>query len=262
MANSTTLHTGTPLTGRKVLAILLSCFGVVFTVNGYMAYHAVSTFRGETADHPYEVGIKFNGELEKAEAQAARGWKVDVALAGATRATFRDAQGHALPGLAVTGVFAAPADTQKDRKFALTETSPGVYAGPAAPSGVWDLELTARQGDATLFQSSSRLTLDLPALASVNDGRWRVALTLAGADAHVSIRDTDGRAVEGVAVSGVFAAPKDDRTRNRAFSAKETAPGEYAIDAAALQPGVWDLEIVAQRGGESLFQSRNRVEIR
>ena len=262
MASTATMDTGKPLTGRKVLAILLSCFGVVFTVNGYMAYHAVSTFRGETADHPYEVGIKFNGELEKADEQAARHWRVDVSLENGTSASFRDAEGQTLTGLTVTGVYAAPADTQRDRRFALAETSPGRYAGAAAPSGVWDLELTAKRGEAVLFQSASRLTLDVPALASLNPGHWRVGITIMGSQARVGVRDAQGKPVEGLTVGGQFAAPKEDRTRNRAFTTRETAPGDYLIDAAALQSGPWELELSARRGEETLFQSRNPVDLR
>lgn len=262
MANPAIIDTGKPLTGRKVLAIFLAAFGVVFVVNGYMAYHAISTFRGETADHPYEVGIKFNGELEKADAQAARGWKVDVALDGGAQATFRDADGRLLTGLTVAGVFAAPADTQRDRRFALVEISPGVYAGPAAPSGVWDLELSAKRGEATLFQSNSRLILDMPALASRNADHWRVGLTVMGSQAKARVRDAEGRPVEGLSVAGLFAAPKEDRTRNRAFTTKEVAPGDYLVEAAAVQNGIWDWEIEARRGEETLFQSRNQVEFR
>ena len=58
-----------PLTGGKVLAILLGFFVVVFAANGVMIFDAISTFRGQTADHPYEVGLKFNLELAAVAAQ-------------------------------------------------------------------------------------------------------------------------------------------------------------------------------------------------
>jgi nitrogen fixation protein FixH len=253
---------GAPLTGGKVLAILIAFFVIVFGVNGLMMFDAISTFRGQTNAHPYESGLKFNTELAAAAAQNARGWNVEMTMSDGVRATFHDAQGRPLEGLAVAGVFAAPADSKRDRVFAMAETSPGVYAGPAAPVGVWEFQLTAKRDNETLFQTASRLTLDVPALAGVNDEHWRVGLTLAGRDAYVTFRDSDGSPVAGLAVSGVFAAPKGDRSRNRAFTAAEAAPGQYAIDSAAVAAGPWELEIVARRGGETPFQSRNEVVVR
>src|SRR3569833_4147 len=135
--------------------MLLTFFAVVFGVNGVMMFVAISTFRGQISDHPYEAGLKFNAELAAAAAQNDRGWKVEMSMTDGVRASFRDAQGRPLEGLAVAGVFAAPADVKRDRVFALTETSPGVYAGPTAPAGVWECQLTAKRGGETLFQSAS-----------------------------------------------------------------------------------------------------------
>ena len=262
MADTTVATPGKPLTGGKVLAMLLTFFAVVFGVNGLMMFDAISTFRGQTNAHPYEAGLKFNAELAAAAAQNGRGWKVEMTMSDGVRATFRDAEGRPLEGLAVAGVFAAPADVKRDRVFAMTEIGPGVYAGPAAPAGMWDYRLTAKRGDETLFQTASRLTLDVPALASENAEHWRVGLTLAGRDAFVTFRDTDGSPVTDLAVSGEFAAPKEDRARNRAFTASQTRPGEYAIAPEALAAGDWDLEIVAKRGDDTPFRSRNGVVVR
>jgi nitrogen fixation protein FixH len=155
-----TLSEGRPLTGWHVLAIFGACFGVIIGVNVLMAYDAISTFRGEVKDNPYEAGVEYNNEIAAADAQAQRHWKVDVTLAGAVRATFRDAAGEPLTGLAVKGLFAAPADMKRDRAFAMTETAPGVYVGEAAPrAGVWDLQLTAARGTQMLFQSNNRVKL-------------------------------------------------------------------------------------------------------
>ena len=152
---------GATLTGRKVLAILLGSFGAVFAANGLMAYDAVSTFSGEVANNPYEVGLEYNSQIAAADAQSGRHWKVDVTFAGAgVSATFRDARGRPIPGLAVSGVFAAPADMSRDRRFAMREASGGVYVGGEKPaSGVWDLKLIAARHGATLFQTKNRVEL-------------------------------------------------------------------------------------------------------
>lgn len=162
MAHSTTLEPGARLTGGKVLLILIGFFGVVFAVNGLMAYDAVSTFRGEVEAHPYEDGLAYNGQIAAAQAQARRGWKVDVQLDPAgPRASFRDADGRALEGLVVSGRWGAPADKTRDRAFAMHEAEPGDYVaqGASATAGAWDLELEAKRGAETLFRSHNRVTL-------------------------------------------------------------------------------------------------------
>jgi nitrogen fixation protein FixH len=161
MAKTTALSSDAPLTGRKVLIILLASFGAVFGVNGLMAYDAVSTFRGEVVDHPYEAGLAYNSQIAAAEAQTERHWKVDVTLAGGgVRATFRDAEGQPIKGLTVTGAFASPADMKRDRRFAMSEKENGAYVGEAPPpAGIWDLKLKAARGGETLFQSKNRVTL-------------------------------------------------------------------------------------------------------
>ena len=161
MRNATTVSTPNPLTGGKVLLILVGFFGVTIAVDGLMSYDALSTFRGEVVDHPYEAGLAYNNQIAAADAQSERRWKVDVTLAGGgVRAVFRDAQGQPLDGLAVSGVFAAPADIKRDRPFSMQGTGGGAYVGgQSPPSGVWDLRLKATRGGRTMFQSKNRVTL-------------------------------------------------------------------------------------------------------
>jgi len=166
MANSTLAREPAPLTGPKVLLTLIGFFGVIFAVNGLMAYDAVSTFRGEVVDNPYEAGLAYNNEIAAAGAQEARDWRVDVSFthdgpARIARVSVADAAGRPLEGLGVAGLFAAPADMQRDTPFALKETTPGIYVGQASPSnGVWDFELAAQRGAKTLFRSKNRVNLN------------------------------------------------------------------------------------------------------
>ena len=152
---------GAPLTGAKVLAILLAFFGVMFAVNGFMMFEAISTFRGEVTDHPYERGLAYNSQIAAAEAQTQRHWKADITLAsGALSASLHDAQGAVLTGLDLTARFAAPADVKRDQHLTLIETGPGFYvASPLPANGAWDLELTAKRDGQTLFQSKNRVEL-------------------------------------------------------------------------------------------------------
>jgi nitrogen fixation protein FixH len=161
-----TLNRSGVLTGGKVLLALLAFFGVIFAVNGLMVYDALSTFRGEVNNHPYEAGLAYNSEIAAAEAQSERHWRVDVSFErdGAERtaqAMFQDAEGHAVEGLEVMAVYASPADMKRDKTFVLHETAPGTYVGAAAvSSGVWDFKVEAKRGGETLFRSNNRVSVD------------------------------------------------------------------------------------------------------
>ena len=155
-----------PLTGRMVLLILVAFFGTVGSVNAVMIHYALSSFRGEVADHPYEVGLAFNSEIAAARAQEARSWKVAAKLArseGRTQVEISvgDAQGRPIEGLHLASVFAAPVDAALDRRLELEERAPGLYAGETAlAKGHWDLELSASREGATLFQSKNRIFVE------------------------------------------------------------------------------------------------------
>jgi len=154
------------LTGRTVLLIVLLFFGTIGGVNAALVYYALSTFRGEVSDHPYEDGLAYNKAIAAARAQEARNWRVDVKLLPQgdgkyVEITARDIQGAMIQGLEMSGNFAAPADIALDRRVSMTEQRPGVYSARVpVPGGRWDLEISARRGGETVFRSKSRIVLE------------------------------------------------------------------------------------------------------
>jgi nitrogen fixation protein FixH len=130
-----------------------------------MIHYALSSFRGEVADHPYEAGLAFNSDIAAARAQEARNWKVDVDFNRSSPVrefdvSAHDAQGRPVSGLSFAGVFAAPVDATLDRRVELEEKRAGVYSGEIpVVAGYWDLELTAKRGGVTLFQSKNRVVI-------------------------------------------------------------------------------------------------------
>ena len=62
------------LTGKHVLIILLSAFGVVFAVNGFFAYSAIHTLSGEQRGASYEAGLHYNATLAEQRAQEELHW--------------------------------------------------------------------------------------------------------------------------------------------------------------------------------------------
>ena len=79
------------LTGRGVLAITLSAFGVIIAVNIAMAYFAVQTFPGLEVRNSYVASQGFNDRMR---AQQALGWTTRADLTqGVLRVTITDAEG-------------------------------------------------------------------------------------------------------------------------------------------------------------------------
>jgi nitrogen fixation protein FixH len=157
---------GRPLTGWRTLGIAVACFGVVFAVNGYMAYSAISTFTGETEPSPYEHGLAYEKDIEAAKAQAALGWSVsghvarDDAGAAAIEIHMQDSAGTPVRGLSVTARLESPENVKFDTSAPLSETAPGVYEGHAtAQPGQWDFLIEASQGGARVFKSENRIAL-------------------------------------------------------------------------------------------------------
>lgn len=158
---------GRPLTGWKVLAMIVGFFVAVGAVNGVMIFKAIGTFSGEVTPHPYERGLAYNKEIAQAREQAARDWKVDVTLsrtspdASEIRVIARDANGAEVSGVEMSALFAAPADLAKDLRLKLAETAPGRYAAVVKlPKGQRDLVLTATRDGREVFRSKSRITME------------------------------------------------------------------------------------------------------
>ncbi len=157
---------GRPLTGWGALWIAIACFGVVFAVNGWMAYCAISTFRGDADPSPYEHGLAYENDILAAKAQAALAWNVSEHFArdGEGEATIEvrmlDAAGVPVTGLAVKTSFDSPADVKLDQALVLTETAPGVYSGRLREArGQWDVDLEASRDGARVFKSINRVAL-------------------------------------------------------------------------------------------------------
>ena len=157
-----------PLTGRKVLFMLVAFFGVVIGVNMIMMRLAIQTLPGTEVDSAYSASLAYGKEIVAAHDQNVRNWTVDAHVersgqGGATlQVEVRDHDGRPMSGLKFQGHFERPADKRSDQAVALAETGIGIYRGSAtliAP-GQWDLIV---QGDAAgrrVFLSRNRVLLN------------------------------------------------------------------------------------------------------
>jgi nitrogen fixation protein FixH len=157
-----------PLTGRKVLAMLIAFFGVVIGVNVTMAKLAIKTLPGTEVDSAYTASLGYEKEILAARDQSARNWKVDAhieRLAGGAallQVEARDRDGRPVTGLKFQGRFERPTDKRADLAIALAEVGIGIYRGrlDAVAPGQWDLVLEGDNASGRMFLSKNRVLLN------------------------------------------------------------------------------------------------------
>jgi nitrogen fixation protein FixH len=164
---SRSLASPRPLTGRKVLLMLVAFFGVVIGVNVIMMRLAIQTLPGTEVDSAYSASLAYESEIAAAHDQNARNWKVDARIGrdsgGATlQVEARDKNGTPMPGLKFQGRFERPTDRRADKSVALAEVGIGVYRGNAAgiAPGQWDLVLEGEAAGQRMFLSRNRVLLN------------------------------------------------------------------------------------------------------
>jgi len=91
-------------------------------------------------------------------------------------------------------------------------------------------------------------------LAAETDGRVRVAL-----------RDAAGQPLAGLVVTGRLSRPASAGS-DRALAFAETSPGQYVVEAGAIAPGAWQIDIEAREtaaskplAGEPVYRERRRL---
>jgi nitrogen fixation protein FixH len=138
-----------PLTGKHVLIILLSAFGVVFAVNGYFLYSALRTHTGEQRGATYLAGLHYNTTLAEQRAQEALHWshKSEALPDSRVAVTVADANGTPVAGLSIEGWLERPAAKDTERKLTFKEVGAGRYeAFDASPeAGGWLLTFVAQK---------------------------------------------------------------------------------------------------------------------
>jgi nitrogen fixation protein FixH len=157
-----------PLTGAKVLFMLLAFFGVVIGVNMTLMKLAIDTLPGTEVDSAYSASLAYENEIAAARNQDARNWKVDAHVqrgpdGGATlQIEARDNSGKPMSGLKFQGRFERPTDRRADLSVVLAETGIGIYRGsaPMIAPGQWDLVLEGDAAGQRMFLSKNRVLLN------------------------------------------------------------------------------------------------------
>ena len=158
------------LTGRHVLAAMVTFFGVVFAVNGVLLWQAIATHGGLVANEPYRKGLEYNRRIEADERQQAMGWTETVTIerSAGVAVMLSDRSGQPVTGLVLAGTLGRPTTLRHDMALRFEEEAPGRYVAAVAvlDAGAWLLSAAARTGgepdgasDAPIYRLKRRLWL-------------------------------------------------------------------------------------------------------
>jgi nitrogen fixation protein FixH len=134
------------ITGTRVLIVLAASFGIVFAVNGFFIYKALSTAPGEGSGASYEAGLRYNSILAAERTQNALGWQHKIVLdRDALRLSIQNASGNPVTQLALAAEIERPAGLDHAR-LDFKEAGDGMYRAPlSASAGTWIVSITAKR---------------------------------------------------------------------------------------------------------------------
>ncbi|MGB3865738.1 MAG: FixH family protein [Xanthobacteraceae bacterium] len=148
-------------TGRHMLAIMVTFFSVIISVNLTMAFLARSSWTGIVAENTYVASQKFNEKSAEGRAQAALGWTSELVVAGG-KVSYRlvDKAGNVVAARRATASFRRPAYEAEDQDVVLIPQADGSLSSPIElRDGLWIVEIHAEAGLAHPYRDTRRLSL-------------------------------------------------------------------------------------------------------
>ncbi|WP_209424908.1 FixH family protein [Pararhodobacter sp. SW119] len=138
------------LTGPKVFAIFAGAFGLIISVNLFMAYSAISTFPGIEVQNSYVASQGFNDRLAR---QRALGWDIRVAVEGGElQVHITDPDGTPAEVADLSATLGRATHTRDDITPEFTYARGSFRAPVELARGNWNLRLVATARDGTEFQ--------------------------------------------------------------------------------------------------------------
>lgn len=138
-----------PFTGWHFIGLMALFFGVVMSVNFYMAMKATGTWTGMMVKNGYVASQRFNDKLDILQQQSDQGWTSALGYrTGAIVLTINDGQQLGVSLDVVSVKVGRPAYEQDDQTLTLTQVSPGRYeADITLEPGPWLLVVTGQQSE-------------------------------------------------------------------------------------------------------------------
>ena len=147
-------------TGRHMLIILVSFFGVILLMNIVFAWLALGSWPGLLARNGFRASQSYNQQISEAQVQSDLNWRSEIVLVdGSLGLTITDSDGTPVTGLDVKATVGRPTHEGADRDYLLTETG-RAYASPAAlTDGIWTISVQgAREGN-IIYRQDFRISI-------------------------------------------------------------------------------------------------------
>lgn len=139
-----------PITGRKVFFGMAGAFGVIISVNLFLAYSAVQTFPGLEVRNSYVASQNFD---DQRAAQEALNWTVSANVSDEELHLFiNDADGQAVQVRDLDATFGRATSVRDDQTPAFVFTGTHYAAPVTTAAGNWNLRMTATAADGTPFR--------------------------------------------------------------------------------------------------------------
>ncbi len=137
-------------TGRKMLILTVSAFGVIIGVNLILAWQAINTFPGLEVKNSYVASQQFDRERA---AQEALGWDVSAQVEnGRLVLSIRDRDGRPVQAADLSATVGRATNVAQDQTPELVFDGTAYVAPIELVPGYWKLRLVAVAQDGTKFQ--------------------------------------------------------------------------------------------------------------
>ena len=132
-------------TGRHMLLLAVSFFGVIISVNVGMAVVSSTSWTGLVVDNSYVASQQFEEKRIAHDRQLAAGWQASFTYApGIAQLIVRDGAGNPVDLGPVRLLITRPVGGHDDEKLTLSRSANGGYtANVTLTEGVWDAVATA-----------------------------------------------------------------------------------------------------------------------
>lgn len=136
-------------TGKHMLAVCVGAFGIIISVNLYMAYSAVSTFPGVEVKNSYVASQQFD---TRRAAQEALGWSVYASATGdEVKLEISDRDGQPVEVASLTATLGRATHVRDDQKPQFRFDGSAYVAPAELAPGNWNIRMIARAEDGTEF---------------------------------------------------------------------------------------------------------------
>ena len=149
---------GFTFTGRHAAAVFIGAFGLIFSVNFFMAYNAVSTFPGIETRNSYIASQTFD---DRRAAQESLQWDVGARHADSILTlSITGPNGRPVQPGSMEVTVGRPTSTTDDRSPAFTFDGQAYVAEESLPYGNWDMWIEARALDGTPFTQRLQIVVE------------------------------------------------------------------------------------------------------